>query len=183
MAARLRPLRLEAFGTHRSPSRLLPATSIFSALGDIPSDTVGLQATWLAAPRLAVLGSVAARWAGDDLGADAWVRTTLRLDEGGEGTMSIEARRFGVPPDEWTGLRLRGRFPLVYGIALGTEVEIARPDDPDGRGALWPWGLVSLGGEILEHWEAAVGVEALASPQKTHQIAGLARLSYQWGAP
>ena len=40
-AIRVEPVRIELFATHRSPSRLLPATSLFSALGDFPSQVAG----------------------------------------------------------------------------------------------------------------------------------------------
>lgn len=192
--------RYEVFGTHRSPARLLPATSIFSALGDVPSDTVGLSALWYAAPRLDLLASGSLRWAGDfsiaqdesdearepqaDLGMDASVRATLRLDDQGKGQVVLEARRFGLDPGEWTGLRLRVRVPVLGTYAVSTELEIVRPDDPAaGRGEVWPWGVVAFSGRFLDHWEAAVALEALASPEKAGELAALARLGYRWEGP
>src|SRR5262249_51490094 len=34
-------LRVELFSTHRSPGRMLPKTSLFSVLGDLPSTNIG----------------------------------------------------------------------------------------------------------------------------------------------
>ncbi|MBI2897808.1 MAG: hypothetical protein HYY06_29890 [Deltaproteobacteria bacterium] len=192
--------RFELFGTHRSPARLLPATSIFSALGDVPSDTVGLSALWYAAPRLDVLASGSARMAGEipidqdasnepreaeaEIGMDASMRATLRLDDEGKGQVVLELRRFGLDPGEWTGVRLRVRIPVLEDFAVSTELEAVRPDEPaDGRGHIWPWGLVAFSGRFLDHWEAALAVEAFASPDKAAALAALGRLAYRWEGP
>ena len=51
-AARTKKTRFELFAQHRSPGRLLPATSLFSVLGDFASESVGATVLWKAAPRL-----------------------------------------------------------------------------------------------------------------------------------
>jgi fermentation-respiration switch protein FrsA (DUF1100 family) len=64
-AARWRDWRFELFGSQLSPGRLLPATSLFSVLGDMPSQTIGGTVRWRAAPRLDLLAS----GAGQDVAA------------------------------------------------------------------------------------------------------------------
>jgi hypothetical protein len=49
LAARVSDWRLELFASQRSPGRLLPATSLFSVLGDFPSQMVGGTIRWKAA--------------------------------------------------------------------------------------------------------------------------------------
>jgi hypothetical protein len=56
-ASRFSDFRVEVFASDRSPSRLLPATSLFSVLGDFPSQMIGGTVKWLAAPRLDLLAS------------------------------------------------------------------------------------------------------------------------------
>lgn len=178
-ATRQGQVRGELFATHRSPSRLLPATSIFSALGDIPSDQLGLTGKWLAAPRLDLFGSLAARWAGGELGGEASLRATLRLDDVGHGAVSAEARRTTVVAP-WSGLRLAVRVPLEEGLHAAAELELAFPDSSQGRGAVWPWALAAVGWRFARGWETAAAVEANASPQHTSEVTALVRLGTVW---
>jgi len=182
LAGRFGDLRPEIYATHRSPSRLLPATSLFSALGDAPADTVGAAVRWRMFPRLDLLPTVAARDTAGDVGVDATVRATLRLDDRGDGAISLEGRRQGSGPDRWTGARLAVRIRMTRRLGCSTEVELVAPDDPRGRGALWPWGLVALRWTPVERWEVAGAVEAASTPTSTREVNALARLSWAWGS-
>lgn len=182
LASRWGDLRPELYFTHRSPSRLLPATSLFSALGDTPSDIVGATLKWKMFPRLDVLPIVAARMTDGDVGLDATLRVTLRLDDRGEGALSLEGRRQGSGPDQWTGVRAAARVPLSRRLQASTELEIVRPDDPRGRGDYWPWGLVALRWSPVVHWEVAGAVEAASTATATRELNVLARLSWAGGS-
>jgi len=175
-AARASSLRLEAFASHRSPSRLLPATSLFSVLGDFPSQMIGSTLRWEAAPRLDLLATGAGQAVGGAIGGNAWVRALLRLDDRGDGRLGLELRRQDVSTARWTGVRGIASHPLGAGFRLSSEIEIAAPDAPRGRGIVWPWGLLAIawrrGG-----WEAAGAVEAASTPQHRYEIDALVRLS------
>lgn len=182
VATRPDPLRFELFAMRRSPARMLPASSIFSALGDIPSDQLGLNATWFAAPRLEVKGGATARAAGRELGADVNVRARLRLDDRGEGLLEGEARMTTVV-EPWTGLGLALRVPLTAGLHVATEIELAMPHDPQGRGEIWPWALVALGWRFAERWDAALAFEASASPAEVRSFDAILRVGTHWEGP
>lgn len=182
IATRPRPLRFEAFAMRRSPARMLPASSIFSALGDVPSDQLGVYATWFAAPRLEVRGGTLARIADDELGAEGTLRARLRLDERGEGLLEGQARRttFVTP---WTGVGLALRVPLVHGLRVATEIELAMPDEPQGRGEVWPWALVAVGWRFDPRWDASLALEAGASPEDVRSLDAIFRLGTVWEGP
>jgi hypothetical protein len=182
LAARFGDLRPEISATHRSPSRLLPATSLFSALGDTPADTVGASLRWRLFPRLDVLPTIAARDTAGDVGVDATFRVTLRLDDRGDGALSAECRRQGSGPDRWTGGRLALRMPVVRRVSASTELELVTPDDPRGRGTVWPWGLVAVRWMPVVGWEVAGAVEAASTPTSTREVNALARLTWAWGS-
>ncbi|HUH00425.1 MAG TPA: hypothetical protein VML75_00440 [Kofleriaceae bacterium] len=183
-AARRGPYRFEVYGARRSPSRLLPATSLFAVLGDVPSQSLGAGVTWRAAPRLDLRGSGGLRMVDDEIGMEATARATLRLDDRGRGSLGLELRRDGVDPmSSWTGVRGLARVPVREGLVAATELELVIPDDAAGRGAMWPWGLVALAWRPVPLWEASAGFEARSSPQHRYAISGLLRLSRQWEAP
>jgi hypothetical protein len=182
VATRPHPYRFEAFAMRRSPARMLPASSIFSALGDIPSDQLGLYGTWFAAPRLEVRAGALARWAGDELGAEGTVRARLRLDERGEGLVEGQARRTTVVAP-WTGLGLALRVPLVHGLRVATEIELAMPDEAQGRGQIWPWALVALGWRFDERWDASLALEAGSTPADVRTLDAIFRLGTVWEGP
>jgi hypothetical protein len=178
-AMRVDPVRVELFATHRSPSRLVPATSLFSVLGDFPSERAGASARWEAAPRLDVFGSGAVRAVGGEVGSEESLRALLRLDDRGDGSAGVEARRQDVPSARWTGLRTTLTQPLdrLVRFRATAEIEIAIPDEPRGRGAVWPWALAALAWRSGTGWEAAAAVEAAATPQHSFETNALVRLS------
>lgn len=177
-ALRRGPWRVELYGAHRSPMRLVPATSLFSVLGDVPAQKLGAVVRWRAAPRLDVLADAGAR-VGAGAGADVSARATLRLNERGSAAVHTELRRAGAPEGGWTGARAAVRAPLPAALVLAVELEVARPDEARGRGAVWPWALAALHWQRAG-WDAAIAVEASASPAYRHRVDALARLARQW---
>ncbi len=176
-------LRVELFGTHRSPSRILPATSLFSVLGDLPSQQAGTSLRWAAAPRLDLSASAMARATGGGLGAHAWARGELRLDDRGDGRLGFELRRNDVGGARWSGARALGACRLGRGLTLSSELELARPDEPRGRGVLWPWGLVALGWRSVDGaWEVAGAGEASATPEHRFEANALVRVARALGS-
>jgi hypothetical protein len=176
-ATRVDAFRFEAFASEQSPGRLLPATSLFSVLGDFPSEMVGGTVRWAAAPRLDILGSGAGQLVGGTLGMNAWIRSTLRLDDRGRGSLGLEVRRVDVGSARWTGFRAVGAEPLGRGFRLSSEIEVAVPDCPNGRGSAWPWGLLALGWRSKMGWEVAGAVEAASTPEYRYEANALARIS------
>jgi len=57
------------------------------------------------------------------------------------------------------------------------------PDDPRGRGAAWPWALVSLRYAPTKLWEVAGAVETASTPRNAFELNAMLRLSRTWGAP
>ncbi len=169
--------RFELFGSQLSPGRLLPATSLFSVLGDLPSQTVGATVRWRAAPRLDLLASGAAQRVADGLGSNGWLRATLRLDDRGNGSLGFEVRRVDVPGAQWSGVRAIAALPLGYGIRYSSEIELVVPDRPDGRGAAWPWALSALSWRSPRGWEIAGALEGSSTPQRRYELDALLRLS------
>lgn len=177
MAGRRGPVRGETYLIRRSPSRLLPATSIFSVLGDVPSDEVGGSARWRLAPRLDVFGAAALREVDGDPSWHLTLRTTLRLDDRGRGALSIEGRRLG---QAWTGARAAARVPLGEKLMATSELEIVFPSEPAGRGDIWPWGLVGLTWQPHRSWELAAAIEGSASTQHERQVTAIGRATRRW---
>jgi hypothetical protein len=175
-------LRTELYGVHRAASHLLPANSLFTVLGDVPSQRAGTVITWRAAPRLDVIADVAARYVDPDIGAELVGRARLRLDDKGTSLVSGELRRSGVGDDAWTGARLAARIALPRALVASSELELVMPDRDRGRGVVWPWGLVALAHE-RGAWQAAVAVEASASAEYAHRVDVLGTVSRRWGAP
>jgi len=169
--------RVELFATHRSPSRLLPATSLFSVLGDFPSEMAGSTLRWRAAPRLDLLASAMGQSVGGELGGNAWLRAVLRTDERGEGSLGLELRRQAVSTARWTGVRATAGLPLGRLFRFSWELEIARPDESHGRGVVWPWGLAALAWRSGTGWEAACAVEAASTPVHRFETNAILRLS------
>lgn len=173
-------VRGEVSAEHRSPTHLLPATSLFTVLGDVASDRAGAGLRWRAAPRLDVHADVGVRAVSDELAADAFARATLRLDERGRGAIAVELRRAGAVDGGWSGVRLASRVPRGrWSVAL--EGELVVPDVDRGRGTLWPWGLAALGW-TADGWDAALAVEATSSPSDRARVDVLAQLGRRWEA-
>ena len=176
------PWRAEVFAQQRSPSRLLPASSLFSVLGDVPSRHGGGSIRWRAAPRLDVSATLGMRLVGDDVGESLTGGATLRLDDEGAGALGLEARREGVEGGAWTGIRALARIAIAPRLRTGVEVELVRPDEPDGRGDLWPWGLVSLTWLPADGWQVSGAVLATSTPQYVRRTDALVRVAYTWEA-
>ena len=178
---RLGDWRVELYGAERSPSRLLPATSLFSVLGDQRSRRLGGQVRWRAAPRLDLYGEGAALAAGGGWGELVVARAQLRLDDRGTGMLAGELRREWAPMGGWSGARASARVP-VGAFTVGVEGELVMPERSAGNGSLWPWGLASIA-RRFGRWEAAAAVEASASSDYEHRVDGIARLTLVWGSP
>lgn len=172
--------RGELYGLSRSPSRMMPATSLFSVLGDVPSRLIGSSVRWRAAPRLDVDGGLGIRFIDGDTGPSGSIGTTLRLDDRGAGALSLQLRRETAPDGDWTGARAAARVPIASGWTAAAEAELAIADDPRDRGRVWPWMLAALRWIPAPSWEVAAAVEASADPATEMRVDVLARLSRAW---
>lgn len=170
--------RTEVYARHRAASHLLPATSLFSVLGDVPSQRAGAVITWRAAPRLDVIADIAGRRIDDDFDEELVARARLRLDERGASSLGGELRRSGGVSG-WTGARGVASVAVANNITLSTELELVIPDDDRGAGAVWPWALVAASWKYGA-WESAIAIEASASPEYRHRVDGLVQLSRRW---
>jgi hypothetical protein len=179
---RQKSLRTDVFASHREASHILPATSLFTVLGDMPSERGGTTLTWRAAPRLEIGAELAARRAGSDIAPELVARAKLDLDARGKGMLGGEVRRDGVAGDEWTGLRCAARIPLPRSLTLSTELELVIPDEDRGRGSAWPWALAALAWDRGE-WHAAIAAEASATPTEVRRFDVLGQLGRTWGGP
>ena len=179
---RLRTLRVDLYTSYRAASHLLPATSLFSVLGDMPAERAGTTLTWRAAPRLDVGGDLGVRYADGDTAPQVVVRAKLRLDARGTSALSCALRRDGVGADQWTGARGAARIALPRQLAASTELELVIPDHDRGFGAVWPWALASLGWDDGT-WHAAIAGEASASPEDRRRVDVLVQLGRRWGKP
>ncbi len=173
------PWRLELFGIERSPSRILPASSLFTVLGDVPSELVGANGRFRVAPRLDLRATSAVRFFDDDAHESLSLGATLRLDDLGEGAVGLEGRREGAPEGGWTGARLTLRVPFGAGFGGSTELELVVPDHGD-RGDVWPWGLVALRYDLAPGWEVSAAALAAASAQYSFRFDALVKLTAIW---
>jgi hypothetical protein len=173
--------RSELYGGYRAASHLLPATSLFTVLGDTASARGGLLLTRRVAPRLELTSDTGVRGVGDDVAPLAIGRARLALDDDFKSALTGELRRDGVGDDAWTGARGAARVALPHSLVASTELEVVVPDDSDGRGTVWPWALAALGWE-RGPWRAAGAVEASASPEYRRRIDVLFQLTREWGA-
>jgi hypothetical protein len=192
-ATRRGALRGELVASYRSPSHLVPATSLFSVLGDVPSSYGGARASWRAAPRLDLAADAGVRVIDGDVGEQLVGRATLRLDDRGRGAVIGELRRSGGDGSNgangadgdsgaWTGARLATRVPLAPTWSVSTELELVVPDESGERGAVWPWGMVAASW-TRGLWDAAVAVEASATARETHRVDALCRIGRRWEGP
>ena len=177
---RTKELRAEVYAGYRAASHLLPATSLFTVLGDTPSEHAGGAITWHAAPRLDVIGDAGVRYVDSEVAPAITVRGRLRLDDTGKNLLSGEIRRDGPRDDAWTGARAALRIALPHELTASSELELVVPDDPRGRGKVWPWAISALG---WDHgaWHGAAALEASASPEDRHRVDLLFQLGRAWG--
>ncbi len=184
---RTKSVRTDVYVSQRAASHLVPATSLFSVIGDVPSQRAGVLATYKFAPRLDLIADVGARriaasteMTDDEYGVELTGRARLRLDDRGASALTGELRRSGVGTDTWTGLRGAARIALPRKLSVATELELVIQDDDHGRGSVWPWALAALAGE-RGRWQAAVAVEASATPEYSRRFDVLGQLSRRWG--
>ncbi len=170
--------RGELYGGFRSPSHLVPATSLFSVLGDVTSQQGGARITWRAAPRLDLWADAGVRRIDDDLAEELAARATLRLDDRGRGALIAELRRNG----DWTGGRAAARVPVATAWTVSSEVELVIPDQPGARAAIWPWALAALGW-TGGPWDVALALEASVAPDQRGRLDALCRVGRRWGLP
>jgi hypothetical protein len=174
-------LRLAARAGQRSPSHLVPATSVFSVLGDVAAQDAGATASWRAAPRLDVGADLGLRRVDRELAPELALRATLRLDDRGAGAIGGELRRSGAIGGGWLGARATARVPLRHGLAASAELELVRLDAARAGETVWPWGLAALSLRRGD-WDGAIAVEASASPEYRHRVDVLAQLGRRWSA-
>jgi hypothetical protein len=174
--------RTELYLEQRAASHLLPADSLFSVLGDVAAERAGVVTTWRAAPRLDVIGEAGAQRVDRDVAPQLTLRGQLRLDDRGASMLSGELRRDGVGDATWTGVRGTARIALPRALALTTELELVVPDHAREPGAVWPWALAALGWDHAG-WQAAIAVEASASPEDRRRVDVLGQLGRRWGTP
>ena len=186
-------LREEIYATYISASHLLPATSLFTVLGDVAALRVGTTWTWRAAPRLDVSADVGVRRSdgdaidgatpnvplgevGEVVAPELVLHATLRLDDTGTSALGGELRRDGAGDAGWTGARATARIGLPDAVVASTELELVVPDHDRGLGRVWPWALVALS-RSWGAWHAALALEAQASPEDRSRLDAIADLS------
>lgn len=193
--------RRELYATYIAASHILPATSLFTVLGDVPAVRVGTSWTWRAAPRLDLSADLAVRRSdGDPIDGPATsvaagsretgevispavvLHATLRLDDRGASALAGELRRDGGGDAGWTGARASLRLALPCSFTASSELELVVPDRDRDLGRVWPWSLVALT-RTWGAWHAAIAVEAQASPQDRSRLDVLAQLGRAWGKP
>lgn len=179
---RKKSLRTELYGGYRAASHLLPATSLFTVLGDTPASRGGMIVSGKVAPRLELMGDMGLRDAADAVGATMVLRARLALDDKFASALTAEFRRDGVGADAWTGARGAARLALPYSLTASTELELVVPDKDRDRGVVWPWGIAALAYQ-RGPWSAAGAVEALSSPQYRSRLDVLFSLTRLWGVP
>ena len=170
-------LRSDLYASYRAASHLLPATSLFTVLGDTPAVRAGTTLTWRAAPRLEVAADVGVRRGEQETSPTAIARARLFLDARGKSALSAELRR----DDGWTGARGAARIMLGRGVFASSELELVIPDHDTGIGRVWPWVLGAVGYDDGT-WQSAIALEASSSPTDRRRLDVLAQLSRRWGA-
>jgi hypothetical protein len=175
-------VRSELYVGYRAASHLLPATSLFTVLGDTPSARGGMLVSGKVAPRLELASDFGMRGASDELGVLLVLRGRLALDDRFKSAITAELRRDGVGDDAWSGVRGAARIALPHSLTAATEVELVVPDRDRMRGVVWPWALAALSYE-RGPWRAATALEASSSAQYTKRVDVLFSLTRLWGVP
>jgi hypothetical protein len=190
--------RREVYASYIAASHILPATSLFTVLGDVPAVRLGTTWTWRAAPRLDVVTDLAVRRSdgdpidgpapratrevGDVLAPAVVLHATLRLDDRGASAVAGELRRDGGGDAGWTGARASVRLALPCAFVASSEVELVVPDRDRDLGRVWPWALAAVS-RTWGAWHAAIAVEAQASPEDRARLDVLAQIGRSWGKP
>lgn len=180
LSAQSRDARAEVFLTHRSPGRMLPSTSLFSVLGDIPATALGTSGRFRMFPRLELSASGSGQFQGTTVGGQGYARATLALDDVFDNIVAGEVRRVSFGESRWTGFRVLASKSLSKVFRLATELELVVPDRPRDRGSVWPWGLVALGLRPSPRWDFALGTEASSGPQYRGELNVLLRGTYMF---
>ena len=180
-------LHFDVYAGYRAASHLLPATSLFTVLGDVPAERAGTRATWKAAPRLELAADAGVRHVAGDTAPALTARARLALDDTNRSALTCELRRDGASDDAWTGVRGAARIALPYALSASTELELVIPDDDRTaggrfRGSAWPWALAALGWDSGV-WHAAAAVEAAASPETRKRLDALLSIGRTWSGP
>jgi hypothetical protein len=178
-----REWRAELFTTHRAAGRLLPSTSLFSVLGDVPATNSGGTVRWRAFPRLELLATGSVEVQGSDVGGQGLGRSTLALDDAWDGSLGLEIRHVDFGGARWTGARTVLTLPLGYAFRAGAEVELVRSQVTRNGSNVWPWALGSFSWRARNGVDVAVGVEGSSGPSYRDELHALARLSYALGVP
>ncbi len=168
----------QLFASRRIASRLLPATSLFSVLGDAPSTELGTDLSWNAFPRLDVGGTFALEALEDTVGYRMALRTTLRFSDDDRGDLRLEAVRREVGTSAYSGCAARVMLPIAERWRTHASVEVAAPDHAAGRGALWPWARAGASYTIDSAWMVAVALGARATPEYRSEAYALLRVAY-----
>ena len=172
-------VRTEAYARHRAASHLLPATSLFSVIGDVPSQRAGGVVTWRAAPRLDLIADLAVRRIDDDFGEELVARARLRLDERGTSLLMRRApahRRRRLRVDRGARRRADRAAPRVRGQHRA-RARGPRRGSRAGRGVAV--GAVA-GSWAHGDWQAAIALEASASAEYRYRVDGLVQLARRW---
>ncbi len=175
-AARVAPLRIEAFLRRRSPARILPASSIFTVLGDVPATNVGSTVRWDAAPRLDVWATGAMFVSSEDVGWQGSLKAALALDDEAAGSVICELRRQDYLDAAFVGARVAVWAPVIDDVLdLAGEIELVRPDEPRQRGSVWPWVRLSSTLRPIDELAIAAAIEGGASPTAQSELRVLVR--------
>lgn len=174
------PSILQLIASHRVAARMLPATSLFSVVSNAPSTELALDGSARVYPRLDVGGALALEALDGDYGYRTTLRSVLHLADPGEGGGEIvaEASRRALGSDGWTAGTVSTRVPLLRWAQAHASLEVVLADHPRGRGALWPWSRIGATFAITPALQLAAAVGAKASPEATHEVQGMLRVSY-----
>ena len=171
--------RLEAFVTVRNASLILPATSLFSVLSNVPSAQGGLSGRMRVAPRLTVDALVAYRAAAETYGIRGKLGARLWLDDEGKGALEGELTRDGVQGSQWTGLRALTYHDVIKALRLSGELELVIADVAKNGSRVWPWARVSARYLVRDAWLLSAGFEGSSSPEFVKVFQALVRVGYQ----
>lgn len=176
-ALHTRRLELELHGSRRIAARLLPATSLFSVISNVPSTELGAALTWHLFPRLDLASNAAALGLDGRAGYRAALRVRLRLSDEAGGEITAEGLRQHLGDEGYTGGSLRVQAPVVPWLRPHASIEVVAADHPRARGTLWPWARV---GASYTHgaWLVSAAAAFRATPQYRGELQGLLRIAY-----